>query len=172
MRFDKLTTKFQQAFSDAQSLALANDNGYIEPQHLLAALLAQEDGGTASLLARAGVAVPRLQTALRQSIQNLPKVEGTGGEITVSRDLNNLLNLTDKEATRRGDQFIASELFLLALTDRGSGRPQSSRDWRSASSTARSPRRSRTSASCRSTWRHSWPARSTAASSRSGSRPC
>jgi ATP-dependent Clp protease ATP-binding subunit ClpB len=117
MRFDKLTTKFQQAFSDAQSLALANDNGYIEPQHLLAALLAQEDGGTASLLARAGVAVPRLQTALRQSIQNLPKVEGTGGEITVSRDLNNLLNLTDKEATRRGDQFIASELFLLALTD-------------------------------------------------------
>jgi len=117
MRFDKLTTKFQQAFSDAQSLALANDNGFIEPQHLLAALLAQEDGGTASLLARAGVAVPRLQTALRQSIQNLPKVEGTGGEITVSRDLNNLLNLTDKEATRRGDQFIASELFLLALTD-------------------------------------------------------
>src|SRR5215831_21219473 len=117
MRFDKLTTKFQQAFSDAQSLALANDNGFIEPQHLLAALLAQEDGGTASLLARAGVAVPRLQTALRQSIQNLPKVEGTGGEITVSRDLNNLLNLTDKEATKRGDQFIASELFLLALAN-------------------------------------------------------
>src|SRR5215468_8533567 len=120
MRIDKLTTKFQQALADAQSLALANDNGFIEPQHLLAALLAQEDGGTASLLARAGVAVPRLQTALRQSIQNLPKVEGTGGEITVSRDLNNLLNLTDKEATRRGDQFIASELFLLAaVKDKG-----------------------------------------------------
>ena len=120
MRFDKLTTKFQQAFADAQSLALGHDNGFIEPQHLLAALLAQEDGGTTSLLARAGVAVPRLQTALKASIERLPKVEGQGGEITVSRDLNSLLNLTDKEATKRGDQFIASELFLLALTsDKG-----------------------------------------------------
>ena len=120
MRFDKLTTKFQQALNDAQSLALGNDNGFIEPQHLLAALLAQQDGGTASLLARAGVAVPRLQSALKQSIDRLPKVEGTGGEITLSRDLNNLLNLTDKEAVKRGDQFISSELFLLALTgDKG-----------------------------------------------------
>ncbi len=117
MRFDKLTTKFQQAFADAQSLALGNDCGFIEPQHLLAALLAQEDGGTTSLLARAGVAVPKLQAALKASIGRLPKVEGTGGEIGVSRDLNNLLNLTDKEATKRGDQFIASELFLLALAD-------------------------------------------------------
>src|SRR5438552_4056222 len=117
MRFDKLTTKFQQALADAQSLALGHDAGYIEPQHLLAALLAQEDGGTSSLLARAGVQVPRLQTALKQAIERLPKVEGTGGEITVSRELNNLLNLTDKEATKRGDQFIASELFLLALAD-------------------------------------------------------
>src|SRR6266540_1229610 len=91
MRLDKLTTKFQQALADAQSMALGNDNGFIEPQHLLAALLNQEDGGTASLLARAGVAVPS--------------------------DLGNLLNLTDKEAVKRGDQFIASELFLLALTD-------------------------------------------------------
>ena len=120
MRFDKLTTKFQQAFADAQSLALGHDNGFIEPQHLLAALLAQEDGGTTSLLARAGVQVPKLQAALKASIDRLPKVEGQGGEITVSRDLNNLLNLTDKEATKRGDQFIASELFLLALTgDKG-----------------------------------------------------
>jgi ATP-dependent Clp protease ATP-binding subunit ClpB len=117
MRFDKLTTKFQQALADAQSIALANDNGYIEPQHLLSALLNQEDGGTASLLSRAGVAVPRLRKALEQSIARLPKVEGTGGEVTLSRDLNNLLNLTDKEATKRGDQFIASELFLLALAD-------------------------------------------------------
>jgi len=117
MRFDKLTTKFQQALADAQSMALANDSGFIEPQHLLAALLAQEDGGTASLLGRAGVALPRLKTALAQSIARLPKVEGQGGEITVSRDLNRLLNLTDKEAVKRGDQFIASELFLLALAD-------------------------------------------------------
>ncbi len=117
MRFDKLTTKFQQALADAQSAALANDNGFIEPQHLLSALLAQEDGGTASLLARAGVAVPRARTALAHSIAQLPKVEGQGGEITVSRDLNRLLNLTDKEAVKRGDEFIASELFLLALAD-------------------------------------------------------
>src|SRR5438552_1569552 len=120
MRFDKLTTKFQQALADAQSLALGHDAGFIEAQHLLAARLAQEDGGTASLLARAGVAVPRLQTALKQAIERSPMVEGTGGEIGVSRDLNNLLNLTDKEATKRGDQFVASELFLLALTqDKG-----------------------------------------------------
>jgi ATP-dependent Clp protease ATP-binding subunit ClpB len=117
MRFDKLTTKFQQAVADAQSMALANDNGFIEPQHLLSALLAQEDGGTASLLARAGVALPRLKSALTQSIARLPKVEGQGGDITVSRDLNRIFNLTDKEATKRGDQFIASELFLLALAD-------------------------------------------------------
>src|SRR4029077_13421941 len=81
------------------------------------ALLAQDDGGTASLLSRAGVAVPRLKTALAQSIARLPKVEGQQGEITVSRDLTRLLNATDKEATRRGDQFIASELYLLALAD-------------------------------------------------------
>ena len=81
MRFDKLTTKFQQALADAQSLALGNDNGFIEPQHLLAALLAQEDGGTASLLARAGVAVPRCKRRCKTAIGRLPKVEGTGGEI-------------------------------------------------------------------------------------------
>jgi len=120
MRIDKLTTKFQQALADAQSQALAHDNGFIEPQHLLLALLNQEDAGTASLLQRAGVNVPPLRKALEESIARMPKVEGTGGEINVSRDLSNLLNLTDKEATRRGDQFIASELFLLAaLKDKG-----------------------------------------------------
>src|SRR5437899_1126783 len=117
MRFDKLTTKFQQALADAQSMALGNDNGFVEPQHLLSALLNQEDGGTSSLLARAGVAVPKLKAGLVKAIGRLPKVEGQGGEISASRDLTNLLNLTDKEATKRGDQFIASELFLLALTD-------------------------------------------------------
>src|SRR5690242_15224469 len=120
MRIDKLTTKFQQALADAQSQALAHDNGFIEPQHLMLALLNQEDGGTASLLQRAGVNVAPLRKALEDNIARLAKVEGTGGEITVSRDLNNLLNLTDKEATRRGDQFIASELFLLAaVKDKG-----------------------------------------------------
>jgi ATP-dependent Clp protease ATP-binding subunit ClpB len=117
MRLDKLTTKFQQALADAQSLALGNDNGQIEPQHLLAALLQQEDGGSASLLARAGVNVAALKSSLTKAIERLPKVEGQGGEISISRDLNNLLNLTDKEATKRGDQFVASELFLLALAD-------------------------------------------------------
>src|SRR5260221_4734835 len=117
MRLDKLTTKFQQALADAQSLALGNDNGFSEPQHLLAALLKQDDGGTGSLLARDGVNVPPLKAALTKAIGRLPKVEGQGGEITISRDLNNLLNLTDKEATKRGDQFVASELFLLALSD-------------------------------------------------------
>jgi ATP-dependent Clp protease ATP-binding subunit ClpB len=120
MRIDKLTTKFQQALADAQSQALAHDGGFIEPQHLLLALLNQEDGGTASLLQRAGVNVAPLRKGLEDSIARLPKVEGTGGEITVSRDLNNLLNLTDKEATKRGDQFISSELFLLAAAkDKG-----------------------------------------------------
>ncbi len=120
MRFDKLTTKFQQALADAQSAALAHDAGFIEPPHLLLALLAQEDGGAASLLQRAGVNVASLRKALEEAVARLPKVEGQGGEISVSRELGNLLNLTDKEATRRGDQYIASELFLLAAAqDKG-----------------------------------------------------
>jgi len=117
MRFDKFTTKLQQALADAQSLALSNDNGFVEPAHLLASLLDQEDGGTASLLSRAGVNVPALKAATEKAIARLPKVEGQGGEISVSRDLGNLLNLTDKIASKRSDQFIASELFLLALAD-------------------------------------------------------
>jgi ATP-dependent Clp protease ATP-binding subunit ClpB len=120
MRFDKFTTRFQQAFADAQSMAVGNDNPYIEPQHLLSALLSQEDGGTASLLARAGVNIGALRPALTAAINRLPKVEGAGGEVNVSRELGNLLNLTDKEAQKRGDQFVASELFLVALTqDKG-----------------------------------------------------
>ena len=117
MRLDKLTTKFQQALGDAQSLALGNDQQFIEPQHLLLALLAQEDGGTGSLLARAGVNVPALKRDLEGAMGRLPKVQGHGGDVSVGRDLGNLLNLTDKEAQKRGDQFIASELFLLALCD-------------------------------------------------------
>jgi ATP-dependent Clp protease ATP-binding subunit ClpB len=117
MRLDKLTTKFQQALADAQSLAVGHDNQIIEPQHLLLALLQQEDGSTSSLLARAGVNVQALKAALAQAIGRLPKVEGHGGEVQVGRDLTNLLNLTDKEAQKRGDQFIASEMFLLALCD-------------------------------------------------------
>ncbi|AWI74980.1 ATP-dependent chaperone ClpB [Parazoarcus communis] len=117
MRFDKLTTKFQQALNDAQSIALGNDQQFIEPQHLLLAMLGQDDGGTVSLLQRAGVNVPPLKAALQKALERLPKVEGHGGEVQVGRDLSNLLNLTDKEAQKRGDQFIASEMFLLALSN-------------------------------------------------------
>ncbi len=117
MRFDKLTTKFHQAFSDAQSIAVGNDNPFIEPQHLLMALLDQTDGGTVSLLQRAGANVQPLRAALKNTIDRLPKVEGHGGEVQIGRDLANLLNLTDREAQKRGDQFIASELFLLVLCD-------------------------------------------------------
>ena len=117
MRLEKLTTKFQQALADAQSLAVGHDNQFIEPQHLLLALLRQDDGSSASLLAQAGVNVQALKSALEQAVNRLPRVEGIGGEVQLGRDLNNLLNLTDREAQKRGDQFIASELFLLALTD-------------------------------------------------------
>jgi ATP-dependent Clp protease ATP-binding subunit ClpB len=117
MRFDKFTTRFQQAFADAQSAAVGNDNPYIEPQHLLYAMLSQQDGGTASLLSRADVNTSALRNVLKTSIERLPKVEGQGGEVSVSRELGNLLNVTDKEAQKRGDQFIASELFLLALAN-------------------------------------------------------
>jgi ATP-dependent Clp protease ATP-binding subunit ClpB len=117
MRFDKLTTKFQQAINDAQSIALGADNTAIESPHLLQALLNQEDGGTASLLARAGVQLNSLKSGLTASIGNLPKSPDTSGEVAISRDLNNLLNVTDKLAQKRGDAYIASEMFLLALAD-------------------------------------------------------
>ncbi|MGB4923245.1 MAG: ATP-dependent chaperone ClpB [Candidatus Nitrotoga sp.] len=117
MRFDKFTTKLQQALSDAQSLAVGSDNQFIEPQHLLLALLNDADSGAASLLARAGGNVVPLKEALTQSVGRLTKVEGHGGEVQVGRDLANLFNITDKQAQNRGDQFIASEMFLLALTE-------------------------------------------------------
>jgi len=120
MRLDKLTTKFQQALADAQSIAVGNDQQFIEPQHLLQAMLEQDDGGTVSLLQRAGVNVPPLKLALQSALKRLPQVEGHGGDVTIGRDLSNLLNATDKEAQKRGDQFIASEMFLLALAgDKG-----------------------------------------------------
>ncbi|MDP2880377.1 MAG: ATP-dependent chaperone ClpB [Azonexus sp.] len=117
MRLDKFTTKFQQALSDAQSLAIGGDQQFIEPQHLLLALLNQDDGGTTSLLGRAGANVAGLRKDLEQALTRLPKVEGHGGDVSIGRDLGNLLNLTDKEAQKRGDQFIASEMFLLALCE-------------------------------------------------------
>lgn len=117
MRFDKFTTKLQQALSDAQGLAVGSDNQFIDPQHLLLALLNDADSGAGSLLSRSGGNVAALKTALADAVSRLPKVEGHGGEVQVGRELTNLLNLTDKEAQKRGDQFIASEMFLSALTE-------------------------------------------------------
>jgi ATP-dependent Clp protease ATP-binding subunit ClpB len=120
MRMDKLTTKFQQALADAQSIAVGQDNQFIEPVHVLLAMLQQEDGGIASLLSRAGVNVQGLREAAKKAVERLPKVEGHGGEVQISRELSNLLNMADKEAQKAGDQFIASEMFLLALAqDKG-----------------------------------------------------
>jgi ATP-dependent Clp protease ATP-binding subunit ClpB len=115
MRLDKLTTKFQEALSEAQSLALANDNGYIEPAHLLAAMLRQEDGPKA-LLQRAGVNVPGLQMAADAAVKKLPQVQGQE-QIGVGRDLAALIQGAEKESIKRNDQFIAGELFFLALAD-------------------------------------------------------
>ncbi|MDB5909539.1 MAG: clpB, partial [Massilia sp.] len=117
MRQDKLTTKLQEALADAQSLAVGNDNQYIEPVHLLLALLNQDDGSTRSLLQRAGVNVTSLTNALKSALDRLPKVQGTGGETQISRELMNVLNLADKAAQKHGDQFISSEMVLLALTE-------------------------------------------------------
>ncbi|WP_159017286.1 ATP-dependent chaperone ClpB [Cognatiluteimonas profundi] len=117
MRMDKLTSRFQQALSDAQSLAVGRDNNLIEPAHLLVALLDQQGGGTRPLLAQAGVNVPVLRERLGEILDRLPKVSGQEGNISVGNDLGRLLNVTDKLAQQRGDAFIASELFLLAAVD-------------------------------------------------------
>ncbi len=117
MRFDKLTTKFQQALADAQSLAVGADHSTIEAAHVLLALLNQEDGGTAALLGRAGVQLPALKASLTAALAQLPQAQANHGEVTISRDLNNILNVTDKYAQQRKDSFIASEMFLLALAD-------------------------------------------------------
>ena len=117
MRQDKLTTKFQEALGEAQSLALAHDSQVIEPVHILAAVLADGEGSSRSLLERAGVNVQSLTREVNAAVERLPKVSGTGGDVQISRDLMNLLNLTEKEAMKRGDEFISTEMLLLALTE-------------------------------------------------------
>src|SRR5476649_2649092 len=117
MRQDKLTTKLQEALADAQSLAVGNDNQYIEPVHLLTALLNQDDASARSLLQRAGVNVGGLSKALTASIERLPKVSGNGGNVQAGREFVAVLNLADREAQKRVDQFISSEMVLLALTE-------------------------------------------------------
>ena len=117
MRMDKLTSRFQQALGDAQSLAVGRDHNLIEPAHLLVALVDQQGGSTRPMLAQAGVNVAALRQRLGEALDKLPKVSGQAGEVSLGNDLGRLLNVCDKLAQQRGDDFIASELFVLALAD-------------------------------------------------------
>jgi ATP-dependent Clp protease ATP-binding subunit ClpB len=120
MRMDKLTSKFQMALADAQSLAVGRDNQFIDPLHLMLALLDQQGGSVRPLLDKAGTNVNLLRSHLGQAVDRLPKVEGAGGDVQLSNELGKLMNLTDKLAQKRGDQFVSSELFVLAaLEDKG-----------------------------------------------------
>ncbi|MCR6685471.1 ATP-dependent chaperone ClpB [Pseudoxanthomonas sp.] len=119
MRMDKLTSRFQQALADAQSLAVGRDHNLLEPVHVLTALLDQSGGSTRPLLAQAGVNVPLLRERLGEALEKLPKVSGQAGNLSVGNDLTRLLNLTDKLAQQNGDQFIASEWFVLAALEDG-----------------------------------------------------
>ncbi len=117
MRMDKLTSRFQQAISDAQSLAVGRDHNIIEPVHVFVALLDQQGGSVQPLLAQSGVNVPALRARLGELLDSLPQVKGQEGQLSVGNPLSRLLNLTDKLAQQRGDAFIASELFVLAALD-------------------------------------------------------
>jgi ATP-dependent Clp protease ATP-binding subunit ClpB len=120
MRMDKLTTRFQQALADAQSLAVRGDHQFIEPVHVMAALLEQEGSAIGALLAKAGVDMNRLRSRLGEALDRLPTVQGTPGEVHISSDLNKILNIMDKLSQERGDAYISSELFLpAALTAHG-----------------------------------------------------
>ena len=119
MRMDKLTSRFQQALADAQSLAVGRDHTMIEPVHVLTALLEQQGGSTRPLLAQAGVNVPVLRERLGEALDKLPKVTGQAGSLSIGNDLARLLNVTDKLAQDSGDTYIASEWFLLAALDDG-----------------------------------------------------
>lgn len=117
MRMDKLTAKFQMALAEAQSIALGKDNGFIEPEHVMKALIEQNDGSVLPLLTKAFVNIPLLRNQLEEAIQKLPKVSGIGGDIHISNGLNRILNLTDKLAQQRQDAYISSELFILAAIE-------------------------------------------------------
>ncbi len=117
MRMDKLTSKFQMALADAQSLAVGKDHQFIEPVHLMIAMLDQEGGSVRHLLTQAGVNVNQLRASLGEALDRLPSVQGAEGEVHISNDLNRLLNITDKLAQQKGDQYISSELFVLAAVE-------------------------------------------------------
>lgn len=120
MRMDRLTTKFQEALADAQSLAVGRDHQFIEPTHVLMALLNQEGGSVRHLLTQAGANANQLRSTLNAALGHLPQVEGTAGEVHVSKDLSRLFNVSDKLAQQRQDQYISSEMFILAaIQDQG-----------------------------------------------------
>ena len=119
MRMDKLTTKFQMALSDARSLAIGHDHQFLEPVHLMAALLDQQGATVRNLLAQAGVNVNALRSQLGIALDSLPRVDGTAGDVQISNELGRHLNLCDKLAQKRKDQFISSELFVLACLEAG-----------------------------------------------------
>ena len=120
MRMDKLTSKFQEVLADAQSLAVGHDNQFIEPIHVMIAMLDQEGGTVRPLLSNAAVNVNSMRSQLGQALEQLPQVQGMAGDVHISNDLGRLLNVTDKIAQQRKDQYISSELFVLAaLEDRG-----------------------------------------------------
>ncbi|MGA1105020.1 MAG: Clp protease N-terminal domain-containing protein, partial [Pseudomonadales bacterium] len=120
MRMDKLTTKFQMALADAQSLAVGRDHQMIEPVHVLTALLDQDGGSARHLLDLAGVNLNQLRTKLGEALDGIAQVSGTGGDVHLSNDTGKLLNVADKLSQQRKDQYISSELFLLAaLEDKG-----------------------------------------------------
>ena len=112
MNIEKFTTKFQQAIAEAQSLAIGKDNQFIEPVHLLSALLNQQDGSIAPILTTSGANLSVLRNELQVALNKLPQVSGNGGNVQVSNSLVNTLNLCDKLAQQRQDKFISSELFL------------------------------------------------------------
>jgi len=117
MRLDKLTSKFQLALADAQSLAVGQDHQFIEPVHVMIALLDQQGGSVRGLLTKSGVNVNLLRSQMGDAIDRLPKVEGAGGEVHIGSELSKLFNITDKLAQQRNDQYITSELFVLAAMD-------------------------------------------------------
>ncbi|MBD3635583.1 MAG: AAA family ATPase, partial [Methylophaga sp.] len=117
MQIDKLTSKFQEALAAAQSMAVGRDHQFIEPVHLMLALLQQQNGSVKPILQQSGVNVAAYQAELEQQLSRMPTVEGAGGDIHVSQDVSRLLNQTDKLAQKRNDQYISSELLLLALVD-------------------------------------------------------
>ncbi|MBL4857246.1 MAG: type VI secretion system ATPase TssH, partial [Idiomarina sp.] len=117
MRHDKFTSKFQMAIADAQSIALGRDHQFIEPVHLMQALLDQNGGSVRPLFTMLGVDIPQFRANLSKALDALPQVEGTGGDVQLSQNTAQLLNLCDKYAQKRNDSYISSELFLLAAAE-------------------------------------------------------